>query len=363
MTAPPALPVRCEPFGVTPGGTAVDRYVLDDGAGVRAAVLTYGATLHTLEAPGRDGTLANVALGFAGLDAYVRDTTSDGPAYLGATVGRFANRIGGAAFTLDGVRHALTANHGANTLHGGPGAFYARVWEAEPLADGAAVRLTLVSPDGDLGFPGTLRVAVTYRLRGTELHLGYEATTDAPTVVNLTNHAYFNLAGEGTGTALDHVVRLGASRYVPVDEALIPTGELAPVAGTPLDFRTEAVPLGARVRASHEQLLRARGYDFTYVIDGADGTALREAAVVVEPRSGRTLRVSTTEPGVQLYSGNFLDGTLVGTSGRAYRQGDGFALETQHLPDSPNRPAFPSTVLRPGATFRSTTVYAFGVTS
>lgn len=355
------MPVTTEPFGTAPGGEPVDRCVLDDGAGVSVALLTYGATIQAVHAPGRDGATANVALGFADLDGYVRDTTDPGgSAYLGATVGRYANRIGGAAFTLDGTRYALPADPDGNLLHGGAGALHTKVWQAElPDPDAAVVRLSTVSADGEQGFPGTLTIAVTFRLTGTELTLQYEATTDAPTVVNLTNHTYWNLAGEGSGDALGHVAQVAAERYVEVDASLIPTGTLAPVAGTPLDLREDTV-LATRVREGHEQLLRARGLDFTYVIDGEPGT-LRPAAALADPASGRTLTVATTEPGVQLYTGNFLDGTLVGTSGRMYRMGDGVALETQHLPDSPNHPAFPSTVLRPGETLRSTTVLSFGV--
>lgn len=356
------MPVTTEPFGTTPGGEPVDRCVLDDGAGVTVALLTYGATVHTVHAPGRDGTVANVALGFPDLAGYVADTTSpDGSAYLGATVGRYANRIGGAAFTLDGVRYELPADPDGNLLHGGAGALHTTVWQAElpdPAHDAAVLRLSTVSPDGAQGFPGTLTIAVTFRLTGTELTIQYEATTDAPTVVNLTNHTYWNLAGEGSGDVLGHVAQVAAERYVPVDAAMIPTGEIAPVAGTPLDLREEAV-LGTRVREGHEQLVRARGIDVTYVIDGEPGT-LREAAAIVDPGSGRALTISTTEPGVQVYTGNFLDGSIVGTGGRMYRMGDGLALEPHHFPDSPNRPAFPSTVLRPGDTYRSTSVYAFG---
>ncbi|HWT92133.1 MAG TPA: aldose epimerase family protein [Solirubrobacteraceae bacterium] len=355
------MPVTTEPFGTTPAGEPVDRCVLDDGAGVTVALLTYGATVQAVHAPGRHGTTANVALGFADLDGYLKDTTDpDGSAYLGATVGRYANRIGGAAFELDGTRYELPADPDGNLLHGGPGALHTKVWQAElPDPDAAVVRLSTVSSDGEQGFPGTLTVAVTFRLTGTELSIQFEATTDAPTVVNLTNHTYWNLAGEGSGDVLDHIAQVAAERYVPVDEAMIPLGELAPVEGTPLDLRADTV-LGTRVREGHEQLVRARGLDFTYVIDGEPGT-LREAAAIADPSSGRTLTLSTTEPGVQLYTGNFLDGSLVGTSGRMYRMGDGLALEPQHLPDSPNQPAFPTTVLRPGETLRSTSVYAFGV--
>jgi aldose 1-epimerase len=323
-------------------------------------IMTYGGIVQAIRVPDRDGNVANVALGFADLDAYVA-----GNPYFGTITGRYANRIARGTFVLDGERYRLALNNGENHLHGGLVGFDKVVWDAEALPDGAdgpALRLTYTSPDGEEGYPGTLDVAVTYTLTDdNELRVDYLATTDAPTVVNLTNHSYFNLEGEGTGTIYDHELMLNASAYTPVDATLIPTGEIAPVAGTPFDF-TEATAIGERIRdGGNEQIVIGRGYDHNWVLDRADPEdgELVLAARLSEPDSGRVLEIETTEPGIQFYSGNFLDGTLIGTSGRAYRQGDGLALETQHYPDSPNQPDFPSTELRPGEEYRSTTVYRF----
>ncbi|MGY1608697.1 aldose epimerase family protein [Geodermatophilus sp. SYSU D00700] len=346
-----------EPFGTTPDGTAVERWTLTAGA-VTARVLTYGGVVQTLEVPDPDGGVANVVLGHPDLAGYL---DADDP-YLGALVGRYGNRIAGGRFTLDGATHQVPANDGPNTLHGGPVGFSDRVWTATDVGDGevAALRLHLVSADGDQGFPGTLTATVTYTLDpAARLTVHYEATTDAPTVVNLTQHTYWNLAGEGAGDVYDHLLQLDAGRFTPVDRTQIPTGELAPVEGTPFDFR-EPTPIGARIREADEQLLRGQGYDHNWVLDREDDGALRRAAVLHDPRSGRTLTVRTTEPGIQFYSGNLLDGTLVGTGGRVYRQGDGVALETQHFPDSPNRPDFPSTELRSGEVYVSTTEFDLG---
>jgi aldose 1-epimerase len=329
----------------------VDRYTLDDGRGLRVRVLTYGAIVQSVEVPGRDGRPADVALGFGSVDGYV---AHPGP-YFGAVVGRYANRIAGGRFTLDGTTYELPINNGPNSLHGGAVGFDKRIWSAAERPDG--VVLTLVSPDGDQGYPGTLTATVTYTVDGGALRIDYQATTDAPTVVNLTNHCYFNLAGEGSGDILGHLLRIDAARHTPVDGTLIPDGGPQPVDGTPMDFRAPTA-IGARIRAATPQLLRAQGYDHNWVLDG---TGLRPVAQVTDPASGRTLTVHTTEPGLQFYSGNFLDGAFAGTGGRAYRQGDGLALETQHFPDSPNRPDFPSTVLRPGEEYTSTTVWEFGV--
>ncbi|MFI6516829.1 aldose epimerase family protein [Spirillospora sp. NPDC050679] len=348
----PAAPaVSREPFGTLADGSAVDRYTLT-GPGIRVRVLTFGGIVQTLEVPDRDGAPANVVLGFGDLAGYDRP----GP-YFGAVIGRYANRIAGGRFTLDGREHRVPVNNGPNAIHGGERGFDKRVWDAEPLPDG--VRLSYTSADGEEGFPGTLRATVAYTLTGDgALRVEYTATAEAATVVNLTNHGYFNLAGEGTGDVLGHRVQIDADRYTPVDPSSIPTGEIAPVAGTPFDF-TRPRALGERIRDDHPQLLIAHGYDHNFVLsDRVPGTPTR-AARVTEPRSGRVLEVRTTEPGVQLYTANFLDGSLVGTGGRAYRQGDAFCLETQHFPDSPNRPEFPSTVLRPGERFASTTEFAF----
>jgi aldose 1-epimerase len=354
------VPVTPHPFGRLEDGREVERWVLANARRTRVDVLTFGGIVQSLRVPDARGRRENVVLGLPALGDYVAADT-----YFGAITGRYANRIAQGRFTLDGREHALATNNGPNHLHGGAPGFDKRVWAAEPApgADGVGLRLAYTSPDGEEGYPGRLDVTVLYTLTDAdELRIDYRATTDAPTIVNLTNHSYFNLAGEGSGTVLDHQLQLDATRYTPVDPTSIPTGELAPVSGTPMDF-TRPRALGARIRQGTEQLVRGRGYDHNWVLDRA-GTApgaLARAARLREPESGRVLTVSTTEPGIQVYSGNFLDGTLVGTSGHAYRQGDGLALETQHFPDSPNQPAFPSTVLRPGETYRSSTVYAFSV--
>jgi aldose 1-epimerase len=354
-----------EPFGTAPDGTPVERWTLTNG-GVTMRVLTYGGIIQTLEVPDRWGEAENVVLGFPDVAGYAADTDP----FFGAVIGRYGNRIAAGSFELDGARYQLPLNDGPNTLHGGPEGFDDRVWAATPVgdADVAALQLDLVSPAGDQGFPGTLATTVTYRL-DTEgaLTVQYRATTDAPTVVNLTQHTYWNLAGEGAGTIYDDELMIDASGFTPVDETLIPTGEVAPVEGTPFDFRRPTA-IGDRIRQADQQLLYGQGYDHNWVLDreddgareGSDAEdALERAAVLHDPDSGRTLTISTTEPGLQFYSGNFLDGTLVGTGGGTYRQGDGLALETQHFPDSPNQPEFPSTELRPGEVYDSTTVFEF----
>jgi aldose 1-epimerase len=341
------------PFGSV-GGRAVELYRLQSER-VVVELLTYGGIIRSVQVPDRDGAVANVALGFDALDDYVERSP-----YFGCITGRFANRIREGRFTLAGHTYELPRNDGPNTLHGGPDGFHVKVWEAT-VAEPNVLALGYTSPDGEEGFPAELAVDVTYTLDGGDLRIDYLAenrsATEA-TVLNLTNHSYWNLGGEGSGSILQHELELAASRYTPVDETLIPTGELAPVEGTPFDFRAPRA-LGERIEADHPQLRIAGGYDHNFVLDG-DGS-LRLAARVRDPESGRTLEVVTTEPGIQLYSGNFLDGTLVGPSGRAYGRQEGLALETQHFPDSPNQPGFPSTELAPGATFRSTTVFRFGV--
>ena len=344
-----------EPFGKLPDGTKVYRWTLENG-GTRLRVLSYGGVVQSLEIPDRHGRYANVSLGFDNIDDYLKATT-----FFGALIGRYGNRIAGGRFTLDGHTYQLPLNDGVNSLHGGTKGFDRRVWDVEPFtgSTGVGIVLRYVSGDGEMGYPGTLRVTVTYTLtpRGT-WRIDYAATTDRATVVNLTNHTYFNLAGEGGGDVYGHELTLDASRYTPVDTTLIPTGELAAVAGTPFDFRS-GKPVGRDIRTGHPQLLRAQGFDHNWVLDKGVTAEPRHAATLRDPGSGRTLRIATTEPGVQFYSGNFVVGTLVGTSGRIYRQGDGLCLETQHFPDSPNRPSFPSTVLRPGQTYRSTTEHSF----
>jgi len=344
-------------FGRTPAGEEVDAWTLTAGA-LRLEVLTLGGIVRTLHVPDADGRTANVVLGLGSVEDYLERSP-----YFGAIVGRYANRIARGRFTLDGQEVRLATNDGPNHLHGGDAGFDRRVWAARALAEGEepALELTRTSPDGEEGYPGRLEVRAVYTVAaGGEVRLELEAQTDRPTVVNLTNHTYFNLAGEGTGTVLDHELELRASRYAPVDATSIPLGELAPVAGTPMDF-TRATPVGARIREATEQLLHARGYDHSWVLDrdGAGPDALAPAARLRDPASGRVLEIATTEPAVQFYAGNRLDATLVGPAGRVYRQSDGLALETHHLPDSPNRPEFPSVVLRPGERYRTVTTWTF----
>ncbi|MEV7448863.1 MULTISPECIES: aldose epimerase family protein [Streptomyces] len=349
-----AAPVRSL-FGVLPDGTKVHSWSLANG-GTRMKVLSYGGVVQSLEVPDRRGRLANVSLGFRSLDDYVASSP-----YFGALIGRYGNRIGKGRFTLDGRTYQVDVNDGENSLHGGAQGFDKRVWDVEPFTKGADVglHLHLTSRDGEMGYPGTLRVKVTYTLtRYGDWRIDYAATTDKPTVVNLTSHVYWNLAGEGSGSIEGHRLKIDGSRYTPVDAGLIPTGEQARVAGTPFDFR-RAKTVGEDLRTAHQQLLYGQGFDHNWVLDKGISPRPEWAATLQDPSSGRTLRIATTEPGLQFYSGNFLDGTLVGTGGRVYRQGDGLCLETQHFPDSPNRPSFPSTVLRPGQTYRSTTVHSF----
>ncbi|HWK44666.1 MAG TPA: aldose epimerase family protein [Stellaceae bacterium] len=349
------MTVRRAPFGTLPDGRAVEVFTLVNRRGMTAEILTYGGTLLSLLVPDRDRRLADVVLGYGRLDDYVHRNQ-----YFGALIGRYANRVGGGRFTLDGREHAVDVNQPPNALHGGEDGFDKAVWQAS--SDDASVRLTHHSPDGTGGYPGTLDVAVTYRLTDAGgLRIEYLATTDRPTVLNLTNHAYWNLAGEGSGDVLDHELTIDADAIVAVDETLIPTGELRPVAGTPFDFR-EPHRIGDRIRDGHDpQLMVGRGYDHCYVLRPSPGAEPFRAARIVEPRSGRVMEVFTTEPGVQLYTGNQLLGNRIGKSGRAYRQSDALCLETQHFPDSPNHPGFPSTVLRPGETFTSATEYRFSI--
>ncbi|GAA4889636.1 aldose epimerase family protein [Streptomyces coeruleoprunus] len=348
------MPVK-EPFGTLADGTRVHRWTLENG-GTRMKVLSYGGIVQSLEIPDRYGRYANVSLGFERLEDYVASSP-----YFGALIGRYGNRIGGSRFTLDGREYALSVNDGPNSLHGGAAGFDKRVWDVEPFSGPAGTGLVLryASADGEMGYPGRLDVTVTYTLDGKgDWRIDYAATTDRPTVVNLTSHTYFNLAGEGSGDVLGHELRMAASRYTPTDATLIPTGQLAKVAGTPFDFR-HGKPIGRDIRAAHPQLVTAKGFDHNWVLDKGITRSPEYAATLRDPRSGRIMRMATTEPGLQFYSGNFLDGTLSGPSGRTYRQGDGLCLETQHFPDSPNQPHFPSTVLRPGETYRSVTVHSF----
>jgi len=337
-------------FGDMPDGTKVEIYTLEEGA-LKARIMTYGARLVSLEVPDRSGKVADIVLGYDNLAGY----TADAKSYFGSIVGRYGNRIAHATFSLDGKPYQLPANDGVNTLHGGILGFDKLVWQGHEIPHG--VELTLVSKDGDQGFPGTLTARVRYTLEAHALKIEYFATTDKDTVLNLTNHSYFNLAGEGQGDILKHLVMIPADRYTPVDSGLIPTGELAPVAGTPLDFH-KATAIGARIDDNNEQLKLGRGYDHNYVLNEKMGT-LQEAARVTEPTTGRVLTVETTQPGVQFYSGNFLDGTLHGKQGHVYALRTGFCLETQHFPDSPNHPKFPTSELKPGQTYHEVTVFKF----
>jgi aldose 1-epimerase len=345
--------IERKPFGTTAAGAPAELFTLKrDGAPV-VTITNQGGHIVSIVAVDRSGKAADVALGFPDLAGY--EKAKD---FIGSLIGRYANRIAKGRFTLDGKSYTLATNNGVNALHGGPGGFHSRLWDAKvvPGADGDALELTYVSKDGEEGYPGTLTAKVVYSLRADGgLVIDYTATTDKPTVVNLTNHAYFNLAGEGSGDVLGHELQIESDTFTPVDATLIPTGEMKPVAGTPFDF-TKPTAIGARIAAKDEQIERGGGYDHNYVLRGAKGQ-LRLAAKVTEPKSGRVLEVYTTEPGIQFYSGNFLDGSITGKSGKKYEKRGGLCLEAQHYPDSPNRPEWPSVVLRPGQTYRQTTVY------
>jgi aldose 1-epimerase len=343
-------------FGEVQGQTVV-LYTLRNSAGVEVLVTNFGGIIVSLKTPDRDGEFSDIVLGFDSLAPYVAGTP-----YFGAIIGRYGNRIARATFTLDGTTHTLAKNDGPNHLHGGVRGFDKVVWSGESFKreNERGVILRYTSPDGEEGYPGTLQAAVTYTLTdANELIVDYLATTDKPTPVNLTQHSYFNLAGEGNGDILDHQLMIAANGYTPIDTTLIPTGEIAPVETTPFDFRTPTA-IGARINANHPQLRNGRGYDHNFVLN-REGMGLELAARVVEPASGRTLEIRTTEPGIQFYSGNFLDGTITGKAGHVYAHRTGFCLETQHYPNSPNQPEFPSTILRPGQEYRTRTVFTFGV--
>ena len=362
----PALPTAAR-WGELPGGQTVQLYTLEYG-GLRVQLSDYGARIVRVLAPDRHGQPGDVTLGQGQLEPYL---TQPQARYFGAVVGRYANRIAGARFSLDGREYHLSANDGPNTLHGGPGGFHARLWAAQPLLTqrGPALDLTLHSQDGDEGYPGALEVRVRYTLtREGELLIEYQASCDAPTVLNLTNHAYWNLQSGGAGSVLEHTLQLPARSYLPVDATLIPLGERAAVQGSPFDFNAPQA-IGGRIGADDEQLRLAGGYDHSWVLDPGpalddpelSGPALRRAALLHDPASGRRLEILTTQPGLQVYSGNFIDGTFRGHGGVSYGPHSAVCLETQHFPDSPHRPDFPSTLLRPGEVYRSATLHRFSV--
>ncbi len=345
--------VTREAFGKAGDGTPVEVFTLTNKAGVQIKAISYGAIITSIRVPDRTGAMADVALGFDTLDGYLEEHP-----YFGAVVGRYGNRIGKARFTRDGQTYKLAANNGPNHLHGGVRGFDKYVWTAEVLKNATGVAFSRRSPDGEEGYPGTVEARVSYVLADSnELAIEYRATTDKATPINLTQHTYFNLSGHDAGTILDHEVMIAADRYTPVDATLIPTGELAPVTGTPFDFR-QSTRVGARIDDSHPQIKFGLGYDHNWVLNRTGGGA-QLAARVADRKSGRTLEVLTTEPGVQFYTGNFLDGTLKGKGGAVYNRRNGLCLETQHYPDSPNQPAFPSTILQPGQTYQSQTVWKF----
>jgi aldose 1-epimerase len=375
--AKPAGTIVHQPYGTTSDGKAVEEYTLTNNKGMEVKIITYGGTITSIMFPDRKGKKANVALGFDNLADYEAKSP-----YFGCITGRYANRIAKGMFTLDGTTYCLDANNGVNTLHGGGKGFDKQVWEVADYgvnAQGVFLKLHHLSPAGSgwtgdwpnascpptavKGYPGNLDTYVTYTLNNrNRIVMDYEATTDAPTVVNLTNHTYWNLAGEGTGAIYDHILKLFADKYTPVDATLIPTGDLPPVAGTPFNFLRQK-PINNGIRSDHEQIIFGKGFDHNWVLQrpSSDDTTMIRAATMLEPKSGRVLDILTTEPGIQFYSGNFLDGSLYGTSHQAYRQGDALALETQHYPDSPNQSAFPSTVLRPGETYKTTTIFQLRV--
>jgi aldose 1-epimerase len=375
---PGGASITSQPWGTAPDGTPVSLYTLTNGRGMTVTITNFGGIVQSIDVPDRNGQVANVALGFQNLAGYVTDdytTTASGETFFGGIIGRYANRIANGQFTLNGTTYYLEQNNGTNTLHGGgPDAQWnTKVWTATPISgrQSVSLQLTYTDPAGTStrtppvtgshtgnGFPGTVKATVVYTLTQDDaLRIDYTATTTAPTVINLTNHTYFNLAGEASGDVYNQELMINADSYTPINANLIPTGVIAPVAGTPFDFRTPK-PIGQDINNADPSMVYAHGYDQNWVLNRS-GAGLSLAATAYDPVSGRVLTTYTTEPGVQLYSGNFLVGDLVGTSGHTYRQSDGFTLETQHYPDSPNEPSFPTTVLNPGTLYNSTTIYQF----
>ncbi len=349
------MDIDVKPFGQMPDGRQVRLYRLQNPNGMTAEIMTYGATVVSLDVPDREGKLCDVVLGYDNLQDYIKNSP-----YFGAIVGRYGNRIAKGKFTIDGVTYTLATNDGENHLHGGLKGFDKVVWDDEPVyrPDGVGVKLSYLSKDGEEGYPGNLHATVTYILTNDdELRIEYEATTDKATPVNLTYHGYFNLTC-GARDILGHELMLNADQFTPVDAGLIPTGHLVDVEGTPMDFR-KLTPIGARIDSDYEQLKLGGGYDHNWVLNKKRGKSMTLAAKVYEPTTGRVMEVYTTEPGIQFYSGNFLDGTITGKGGIVYKHRYGFCLETQHYPDSPNKPGFPSTILRPGQTYKTTTIYRF----
>lgn len=357
MTVHAGAMAKREAFGAMPDGTPVQAVVLTNAHGLSARVIAYGASLQSLSVPDRDGHFANIALGYASLEDYL-----DKPQYFGATVGRYANRIAKGRFVLDGRPYQVPVNNGSNSLHGGTRGFDKVLWTIGQISHdegSASVTLTYVSPDGDMGYPGKLSVTAVYTLDDNDqLSIAYRATTDKPTIVNLSNHAYWNLSGEGSGSVMEQRLTIAGDAYLPVDAGSIPTGEIRQVAGTPFDFRAPKT-IGRDIRLADPQLLNGHGYDHNWVISRKAAASPRMVARVEDPRSGRVLTLSSAQPGLQFYSGNFLDGTTVGTGGQVYRQGDAFVLEPQLYPDTPNQPAFGSARLAPGQVYRNLIVYRF----
>jgi aldose 1-epimerase len=353
MATQPQARIQKQEYGKSADQQTVDLYTLTNARGMEAKITNYGGVVVSLKAPDRSGKMEDVVLGYENLDGYLNDKR-----YFGGIIGRYGNRIAKGKFSLNGQSYTLARNNGENHLHGGIKGFDKMVWQAKEIKspDGAALELTYFSKDGEEGYPGNLSVTVVYTLtNNNELKIDYSATTDKDTVVNLTNHSYFNLAGKGN--ILNHEVMLNADRFTPVDKGSIPTGELRSVKGTPMDF-TQPTAIGARIEQKDEQLIFGKGYDHNWVLNSSGG-ALALAARVSEPGSGRVMEVHTTEPGIQFYTGNFLDGTAKGKGGQLYEHRSGFCLETQHFPDSPNKPGFPSTVLKPGQKYATTTIYRF----